>query len=102
MYFLPRNLTKTVRTEFLWFIVTLRGSKKESWRDPRITYRSLSLSKFQDSFVWNSESAPKQREEEALGMSMNHVAMGRRATAANQDLALETGMSETLIRLFVS
>lgn len=68
----------------------MQNPKKISWRD------ILGLQYyFQDSFVWVFQREfPKQKEGEAFGMLMNNIGMGSRATAANQNLVLEKGMSE--------
>lgn len=48
-----------------------------------------------------SERIPKHMEGEVLGISVHNIRMGFRATAANHNLVLETGMSEMQILLFV-
>lgn len=83
----------------------MRNPKELSWRCI-LGYTFLNYPKFQNSFVWNycwifQRRFPNIWKERCLGFPCHNIRMGYGATAANQNLVLETGISEIQILLFV-
>lgn len=81
----------------------MRNPEELSWKCI-LGYTLLNLPKFQNSFVRNYCWIFQRRFPntwKVFGISMHNIRMGYGAKAANQNLVLETGISEIQILLFV-